>query len=125
MTCGGCESDDFDEPEYYCARSNGYIYFRCEVENTDLTWRIAPLGISSTLGSLNEPENIIRHDYISIFLDSVVTTSNSIKVISFLWIELASVDIESDLIVSCSNGTMSYNKTLRSVGGNYVPMQYF
>ena len=106
LTCGGCISDDINN-EYYCKGAERYIYFRCESNINQLEWNVSPLFETTVpLNALNDEDNIIRHDGVTILVDTIDVSSNESQIISYLWLNLGEMD--SDLNVTCTNGVVLY-----------------
>lgn len=116
LTCGGCKSEE-SAPEYYCSGADRFLYFRCKTmfDSSTLTWDVSPLlNKPVALGGLSRPDNIIRHEGITVVVDTVDFTEGHNQIISYLWLDLGLLN--SDVTVSCSNGSSEIMKTLKRLG---------
>ena len=117
VTCTGCYSEE-NAPEFFCHGVSRYLYFRCETKtNSTLIWNVSPLLQEPViLGPLSPVDNIIRREGITVLVDTVDFAEGRRHIISYLWLDLGSLN--SDVNVSCSNGRLQ-TKALKLLGKLY------
>ena len=113
MTCGGCEFEENRE-NYYCTGTERSVYFRCISKSGQLIWNVSPMFREPVvLNGLNEEDNVIRQDNVTIFVDTVTSTSGEVQIISYLWLDVGLFG--SELTVECDNGER-HNRVFKPIG---------